>query len=176
MGGVLSYPKSMDILNDININDGKKYIKMEIINNGNNNGIYYIYHRSITNMMSNSFKQSFTNESLAFDMLGLGNLNNFNKTNTGHFYVSYDPVDAKTITPIQTTADATDLKMYIKTFTWEHGIHLDTEDKNGNITQNAIFSIIDVPPSVKLNFGKSKSKNKSLKQLKSDLKKILKKF
>ena len=167
MGNSLSNPSSMkDLPNHLN---NEQYIEMVLTGNGNKDGTYFIQKRSLSDQMGNNFKQSFSSENLALGFMGLNNLTHINKTNTGNYYITKDKLDNK---PLTTTSDSTEVKLFIRGYTFEHGVKL---QENDNLIQNAVFTLKEKEKVS--SFGKDKSKSKSkltLKQLKSDLKKVLK--
>ena len=129
MGGIFSYPESMKDLPE-NLNSDQ-YIKMVLTDNGNKDGIYFIQKRNYLDQVGNSIKQSFSAQSIGLDMLGLGGFKNLNKSKVSEFYVTKDKLDGE---PIVSTVSSNLLKMYIKAFTFEQGIKLDS-------IQNAIFTV-----------------------------------
>ena len=157
MGGIFSYPESMkDLPGNLN---SDQYIKMVLTDNGNKDGIYFIQKRNYLDQVGNSIKQSFSAQSIGLDMLGLGGFKNLNKSKVSEFYVTKDKLDGE---PIVSTVSSNLLKMYIKAFTFEQGIKLDS-------IQNAIFTV-ETKNKIS-SFGKRNFKKNLKKKLKRNLKK-----
>jgi hypothetical protein len=164
MGNSFATPESMKNLpNQLNKDE---YIQITTKDGSN----FYVFSRTFMGKIKEGFKQDWSANNIALDSIGSlmgvgGNLSrinqDLNKQQNSWFYITTVP-DPKA-DPIQSSVDATLLKMYIKLF------QMDPIVKD-NFKFDLNTSIFELKNLKSNNFGKSKTFN--LKRLKQDLKTV----